>query len=44
LIIADRDLVEADSDAILKDAREVDISLLVVGDPFWYVSLIDPSG
>jgi len=34
LIIADRDLVETDSDAILKDAAQVDISLLVVGDPF----------
>lgn len=34
LILADRDLVETDSDAILQDAAEVDVSLLVVGDPF----------
>ncbi|KIJ51413.1 hypothetical protein M422DRAFT_244585 [Sphaerobolus stellatus SS14] len=34
LILADRDLVETDSDSILKDAAEVDVSLLVVGDPF----------
>jgi len=33
LILADRDMVETDSDAILKDAAEVDVSLLVVGDP-----------
>lgn len=34
LIIADRDLVEMDSDAILQNAADVDVSLLVVGDPF----------
>jgi diphthine methyl ester synthase len=34
LILADRDLVETESDAILQDAAEVDVSLLVVGDPF----------
>ncbi|KAF8489683.1 tetrapyrrole methylase [Gautieria morchelliformis] len=34
LILADRDLVETDSDAILQDAARVDVSLLVVGDPF----------
>ncbi|KAF8589478.1 diphthine synthase isoform b [Ramaria rubella] len=34
LILADRDLVETDSDAILRNAAEIDVSLLVVGDPF----------
>ena len=34
LVLADRDLVETDSDAILQDAAHVDVSLLVVGDPF----------
>lgn len=34
MILADRDLVETDSDAILHNAAEVDVSLLVVGDPF----------
>jgi len=34
LILADRDLVETDSDAILHNAAEVDVALLVVGDPF----------
>lgn len=34
LILADRDMVETESDAILKDADNVDVALLVVGDPF----------
>ncbi|BGP36565.1 diphthine synthase [Rhodotorula kratochvilovae] len=34
IIIADRDMVETDSDAILKDADKVDVAFLVVGDPF----------
>jgi len=34
LIVADRDMVESDSDAILEGADEADIALLVVGDPF----------
>lgn len=34
IIVADRDMVETDSDAILKDADKVDVSFLVVGDPF----------
>ncbi|GAA6031932.1 hypothetical protein JCM8097_003347 [Rhodosporidiobolus ruineniae] len=34
IIVADRDMVEMDSDAILKDADKVDVSFLVVGDPF----------
>ncbi|KIY70908.1 Diphthine synthase [Cylindrobasidium torrendii FP15055 ss-10] len=34
LILADRDLVETESDAILANADKEDVSLLVVGDPF----------
>ncbi|KAL6305082.1 tetrapyrrole methylase [Sparassis latifolia] len=34
LILADRDMVETESDKILRDADKEDISLLVVGDPF----------
>ncbi|XP_055322641.1 diphthine methyl ester synthase [Sitodiplosis mosellana] len=34
LIIADRELVESGADEILRDAANVDVALLVVGDPF----------
>ncbi|KAI0764406.1 diphthine synthase isoform b [Trametes elegans] len=34
LIVADRDMVETQSDAILKDADKEDVALLVVGDPY----------
>ncbi|KIM30483.1 hypothetical protein M408DRAFT_286302 [Serendipita vermifera MAFF 305830] len=34
LIVADRDTVETDSDAILDGADQVDVALLIVGDPF----------
>ncbi|KIK61261.1 hypothetical protein GYMLUDRAFT_59177 [Collybiopsis luxurians FD-317 M1] len=34
LIIADRDMVESESDEILKGADKEDVCLLVVGDPF----------
>lgn len=34
LILADRDMVETESDDILRNADKEDISLLVVGDPF----------
>lgn len=34
LIVADRDMVECESDEILKDADKEDVCLLVVGDPF----------
>ncbi|THV06159.1 Diphthine synthase [Dendrothele bispora CBS 962.96] len=34
LILADRDVVETQSDEILRDADKEDVSLLVVGDPF----------
>ncbi|KAH9912781.1 diphthine synthase isoform b [Epithele typhae] len=34
LIIADRDMVETESDEILRDADKEDVSLLVVGDPY----------
>ncbi|KAH9177573.1 Diphthine synthase [Lactarius sanguifluus] len=34
LILADRDMVETESDEILRDAHIQDVSLLVVGDPF----------
>ncbi|KAH9915388.1 Diphthine synthase [Fomitopsis serialis] len=34
LILADRNMVETESDEILRDADKEDVSLLVVGDPF----------
>lgn len=34
LILADRDMVETESDEIIRNADKEDISLLVVGDPF----------
>lgn len=34
IIIADREMVETQSDDILQDANEVDVSFLVVGDPY----------
>ena len=37
VILADRDMVETDSDAILRDADTQDVAFLVVGDPFGYV-------
>jgi diphthine synthase len=37
LILADRDMVETQSDEILANAQSEDVSLLVVGDPFGYV-------
>lgn len=40
LILADRDMVETESDEILRDADTQDISLLVVGDPFGYAFIL----
>lgn len=37
IIVADRDMVETESDDILANADKVDVSFLVVGDPFGYV-------
>ena len=34
VILADREMVELESDVILKNADSEDVSLLVVGDPF----------
>ncbi|GAA5909069.1 diphthine synthase [Sporobolomyces salmoneus] len=34
IIVADRDMVETESDEILRDADKVDVAFLVVGDPF----------
>eukprot|EP01135_Chromosphaera_perkinsii_P002637 Nk52_evm5s226 gene=Nk52_evmTU5s226 len=34
IILADREMVESDSDSILKDAGLVDVCFLVVGDPY----------
>jgi hypothetical protein len=36
-------MVETQSDEILRDAATEDVSLLVVGDPFGWVSLLPPS-
>ncbi|EIW80561.1 Diphthine synthase [Coniophora puteana RWD-64-598 SS2] len=41
LIVADRDMVETQSDDILKDADKENVSLLVVGDPFGATTHID---
>ncbi|KZT61175.1 diphthine synthase isoform b [Calocera cornea HHB12733] len=34
VIVADRDMVETESDAILEGAKDIDVAFLVVGDPF----------
>ncbi|KAF2436014.1 Diphthine synthase [Tothia fuscella] len=34
VIVADREMVESQSEDILKDAKDVDVAFLVVGDPF----------
>lgn len=34
LVLADRDMIETESDEILRDAHTQDVALLVVGDPF----------
>lgn len=39
VIIADREMVESSSDAILASASTTDIAFLVVGDPFGYFLL-----
>lgn len=36
--VADRDMVETESDAILNRASEIDVSFLVVGDPYGWVT------
>ncbi|KAH7883253.1 Diphthine synthase [Phlebopus sp. FC_14] len=41
LIVADRDMVETQSDEILRDTDKEDVSLLVVGDPFGATTHID---
>ncbi|KAK6507345.1 diphthine synthase [Arthrobotrys musiformis] len=41
VIIADRELVESDSDVILKDAISADVAFLVVGDPFGATTHLD---
>jgi len=41
IIIADRDMVETDSDAILHDADKQDVAFLVVGDPFGATTHVD---
>ena len=43
LILADRDMVETESDEILRNADTEDVSLLVVGDPYGYSSPSLPS-
>ncbi|KAI4866077.1 Diphthine synthase [Hypoxylon rubiginosum] len=34
IVVADREMVESNSDEILRDAETVDVAFLVVGDPF----------
>lgn len=42
VVVADRDMVEMDSDEILRDADKVDVAFLVVGDPFGCVFALLP--
>jgi diphthine methyl ester synthase len=37
VILADREMVESESDEILRDAEKEDVAFLVVGDPYGYV-------
>lgn len=39
IIVADREMVESQSDDILAGAKDEDVSFLVVGDPFGWASL-----
>jgi diphthamide biosynthesis methyltransferase len=39
IIVADREMVESQSDDILDGAKDEDVSFLVVGDPFGWASL-----
>jgi diphthine synthase len=39
-VLADREMVESQSDDILENADKVDVAFLVVGDPFGYVHII----
>lgn len=39
MIVADREMVESDSDEILRDADKEDVAFLVVGDPYGYAYL-----
>lgn len=41
MIEADRELVEQNADEILNDAKEFDIVLLVIGDPFSATTHVD---
>jgi len=41
ILLADRDMVETESDTILLDADKQDVSFLVVGDPFGATTHID---
>lgn len=34
VVLADREMVESQADAMLAEARAVDVAFLVVGDPF----------
>jgi len=43
LILADREMVETQSDKILHNAGTEDVSLLVVGDPFGYDGVLNTS-
>jgi diphthine synthase len=44
VITATREMVEMESDEILRDAEKVDVAFLVVGDPLGSVSAsLDPS-
>ena len=38
MITATRETVELESDEILRDADQVDVAFLVVGDPLGYVA------
>ena len=40
IIVADRDMVETESDDILANAATDDVSFLVVGDPFGQVKTL----
>ncbi len=40
-MVADREMVESNSDEILRDAQTEDVSFLVVGDPFGLASVYE---
>ena len=40
VIVADREMVESESDTILANAENINVAFLVVGDPYGYAAML----